>query len=104
MASVKECITIYTDYHLKLSYDGSPIPLPNYIQETTGHKLTHLDVLENLPNYCRNFHSDFDVDVLKELFQFCYYSPCGRPKYSSQVLRFSLMLRYTSKTAYNVFF
>ena len=47
VASVKECITIYTDFHLKLSYDGSPIPLPNYIQETTGHKLTHLDILEN---------------------------------------------------------
>ena len=60
--------------------------LPNYIQETTGHKLTHLEVLE--PNYCRNFHSDFDVDVIKELLQLCcYYSPCGRPKYSSQVLQ-----------------
>ena len=101
LASVKECIAIYTNFHLKLSYDGSPILLPSYIQETTGHKLTHLDVLENLPNYCRNFHSDCDVDVIKELIQLCYYSPCGGPKYSSQVLRFSLMLRYTSNSAYN---
>ena len=90
VASVKECTTIYNDFHLRLSYDGSTIPLPNYIQEATGHKLTHLDVLENLPNYCRNFHSNFDIDVIKELLQLCYYSPCGRPKYSSQVLRFSL--------------
>ena len=35
------------------------------------------------------------------VFQLCYYSPCGRPKYSSQILRFSLMLRYTSNSAYN---
>ena len=65
VASVKECITIYTDFHLKLSYDGSPIPLPNYIQETTGHELTHLDVLENLPNYCQNFTQTLMLMLLK---------------------------------------
>ena len=101
VASVKECITIYIDFRVQLSYEGSPIPLPNYIQESTGHKLIHLDALENLPNYCRNFHSKFDVDVIKELLKLCYFSPCGRPKYSSQVLRFSLILRYTSNSAYS---
>ena len=101
LASVKECITVYTDFQVKLSYENSQIPLPSYIQNSTDHKLTRLDALENLPSYCRNFNSKYDVDVIKELIQLCYFSPRGRPKYSSQVLRFSLMLRYTSNSAYS---
>ena len=101
LASVKECITIYTYFQVKLSFENSQIPLPSYIQNSTDHKLTHLDALENLPSYCRNFNSKYDVDVIKELIQLCYFSPRGRPKYSSQVLRFSLMLRYTSNSAYS---
>ena len=67
----------------------------------SSHKLTHLDVLENLPNYCRSFRSKFDIDVIKELLKLRYFSPCGISKYSSQVLRFSLILRYTSNSAYS---
>ena len=102
VADVKECITIYTDFQVKLTYEGSPIPLPSYNLNSTDHKLTHLDALEKLPNYCRNFDSKFDIDVIKELIHLRYFSPRGRPKYSSQVLRFSLMLRYTSNSAYNL--
>ena len=101
LAGVKECITIYTDFQVKLSYEGSLIPLPSFIQNSTDHKITHLDALQNLPNYCRNFDSKYDVDVIKELIQLCYFSPRGRPKYSSQVMRFSLLLRYTSNSAYS---
>ena len=60
-----------------------------------------MDALQNLPNYCRNFDSKYDVDIIKELIQLCYFSPRGRPKYSSQVVRFSLLLRYTSNSAYS---
>ena len=38
VASVKECITIFKDFHVQLSNEGSPIPLPNYIQKSTGHE------------------------------------------------------------------
>ena len=99
LAGVKECITIYTDFQVKLSYEGSLIPLPSFIPNSTDHKITHLDALQNLPNYCRNFDFKYDVDVIKELIQLCYFSPRGRPKYSSQVMRFSLLLRYTSNSA-----
>ena len=78
MADVKECITIYTDFQVKLSYEGSPIPLPSYILNSTDHKLTHLDALENLPNYCRNFDSKFDIDVIKELIHVRYFSVVDR--------------------------
>ena len=44
---VKECNTIYTDFHVKLSYEGSLIPLPSFIQNSTDHKITHLDALQN---------------------------------------------------------
>ena len=43
VASVKECITIYIDFRVQLGYEGSPIPLPSYIQESTGHKLTKVE-------------------------------------------------------------
>ena len=99
MVSIKESITSYKDFHVQLSYAGSPIPLPNYTQKSTGHKSTHLDVLENLPNYCRSFRSKFDIDVIKELLKLRYFNPCGRSKYPSQVLRFFLILRYTSNSA-----
>ena len=59
-------------------------------------------MLTNLPNYCRSFKSkDFEIDVIRELIRLAYYSPKGRPKYSSNAIRFALILRYTSNSAYN---
>ena len=40
------------------------------------------------------------MGVIKKLVNVSYYSPKGRPKYSSDVLKFALMLRYTSHSAY----
>ena len=55
----------------------------------------------NKPSYyCRNATYSYDVDVIKKLLSVCFYSPKGRPKYSSEVLKFALMLRYTSHHAY----
>ena len=40
LAGVKKCITIYSDFQVKLSCEGSLIPLPTYIKNSTDHKIT----------------------------------------------------------------
>ena len=52
IARIKECISINKAFRVTLSFEGSPVPLPEYIARATGSKLTHLYLLENLPNYC----------------------------------------------------
>ena len=82
--SVKECIYVDQSFHVQLSYDGIPLPLPEYIRQSPFYKVRSLNMLTNLPNYCRSFKSkDFEIDVIRELIRLAYYSPKGRPKYSS---------------------
>ena len=90
------------DLHVKLSYEGSPVPLPEYISSSKGSKITSLDMLTNLPNYIINSVSstNLSIEVIKELLKLSYYTPKGVPKYSPQTLRFALQLRYTSHAAY----
>ena len=97
-----ECININSDLHVKLSFKGFPIPLPDYISNSKGSKISNLDMLTNLPNYCRNITHNYDIEPLKDLLQLVYYSPKGKCKYSTSTLRFALQLRYTSNAAYNL--
>ena len=101
VATVMECINISSDLHVKLSFEGFPIPLPNYISNSKGSKISNLDMLTNLPNYCRNITHNYDIEPLKDLLQLVHYSPKGKCKYSTRTLRFALQLRYTSNAAYN---
>ena len=101
IATVKECIHIDSSFHIKLSYEGCPIPLPGYISCAEGCTLTSLDMLRNLPVYCRNSDSIYETKViLGELIQLQFYNPKGRTPYSSTVLIFALLMRYTSNSAY----
>ena len=99
IAQVKECIHITSDLHVKLSFQSSSIPLPDYIAKSANSKITSLDMLTNLPNYCRNFTHNFDTEPVKELLHLSTYHPKSC-KYSSRVIRFALQLRYTYHAAY----
>ena len=57
-------------------------------------------MLTNLPVYYRNSESIYDTSVIKELIQRQVDSPKGMPPYSSTVLRFALLMRYTSNLTY----
>ena len=46
--------------------------------------------------------SDFDIQVIKEFINVCYISPRGRPKYTANIFKFALLLRYTSNSAYQL--
>ena len=80
--------------------EGCHIPPPSYIHLAEGSRLTSLDMLTNLPVYCRNAEGSCETNVIKELLQIQYYNPKGRPPYSNSVLRFALIMRYTSNSAY----
>ena len=99
---IKECIYIDQNFNLQLSYEGIPLPVPAYIRQSPFYQVLSLDMLTNLPNYCRNFTpEDYEINVIKELIKLTHYSPKRRPKYSSSALRFALLLRYTSNSGYN---
>ena len=57
-------------------------------------------MLTNLPVYCKNAEEICETDVIKEVIKLQYYNPQGRPPYSANVLRFALIMRYTSNSAY----
>lgn len=68
IAKVQECIHIENELRVKLSLEGLPIPLPEYIRIVTNCKLTSLDILTNLPNYCTNkmaSHYSCDISVIQ---------------------------------------
>ena len=99
IAVVQECVHVTNDLHVVLSFESSPIPLPDYISTAAGCRLTSLDMLTNLPNYCRNASHSYHIEVIEELIKLRFYHLRGR-HYPSVVLRFSLLLRYTSNSAY----
>ena len=57
-------------------------------------------MLTNLPVYCKNAEEICETDVIKELIKLQYYNPQGRTPYSANMLRFALIMRYTSNSAY----
>ena len=69
VATVKECVHVDSNLHVKLSYEGCPIPLPGYIDRAEGSKQTSLDMLTNLPVYCRNVEATCETNIIIELLK-----------------------------------
>ena len=65
IATIRECIHIDSNLHVKLSNEGCPIPLPGFIRSAEGCKLTSLDIITNLPAYCKNSESPYEINVIK---------------------------------------
>ena len=61
-------------------------------------------MLENFPNHIRNFQETENIpsDILNELQEIRFKNPVDRPKYSVNLLRYALLLRYTSTQAYKL--
>ena len=62
-------------------------------------------MLENFPSYIRNFVEvkRLPDDILSELELIRYKKPVDKPKYSVNILRYALRVRYTSIQAYKPF-
>ena len=91
--AVHECVTISKDLHVSLAYNGF----------RSGHNftITRFGMLENFASHVRNKGSEYDI-ILKELNHIQHYKPLGRPKYSSTIIRFALLLRYSSCQTYKL--
>ena len=58
-------------------------------------------MLENFPSYINNRASEMPQDILQEMKKIQYMKPKGRPPYTSTLIRFTLMQRYTSRQSYS---
>ena len=98
---VMECISVDKNLHVKLSYRGYHVPLPEWFRCNQSCKLTRLSMLENLVTHIKNKGCEFN-NILNELNEVQFYQPKGRPKYSSALIRFALLLRYNSLQTYKL--
>ena len=98
--------------HVKLFSVASPIPLPKWFLKGSDCCLRKKSMLENFPSYIRNFGrkkvkkskkvKKLPDDLLSELELIRYKKPVDKPRYSVIMLRYALLLSYTSVQAYKL--
>ena len=96
---VTECIRIDNKLHVKLYFKGSPIPLPKWFRHGHDCQLSRKIMLENFPSRIQTVdcQNKTIVDELKEVrFEVS-------PVHATHIIRFKLMLRYTSVQSYKLF-
>ena len=78
--------------------------MPEWFRKGSDCRLKRKSVLENFPNYIRNFQETKNIpsDILNELQEIRFKKPVDRPKYSVNILRYTFLLRYTSTQAYKL--
>ena len=64
--------------------------------------MNKVSILQNFVPYMHNVVEEIPTKILDEMKKIVYYKPQGRPPYSQEVLRFALLLRYTSRQAYSL--
>ena len=95
---VTECIKIDKELHVKLFFKGYPVPLLQWFRQGTDFRLARKSMLQNFPVYLRTC-ADNHSSIFEELLQ---YSFTKKPIYSANIIRYSLLLRYTSIQSYRV--
>ena len=100
---VTETIVVDENLHVKLFSSGVPIPLPSWFTRGSDCRLTKKSILANFPPYIKTFSErTIDYNILDELQKIKFKKPEDRPKFTSEILQFSLLLRYTSLSAYEL--
>ena len=95
---VTECIRVNNEMHVKLFYKGSPLPLPQWFCHGRDCCLSRKSMLYNFPTYIKLQAEQFS-SILTELQQIKYMK---KPIFSTNVIKYSLMLRYTSTQSYQL--
>lgn len=104
---VFESIRIDTEFHVQLQYNGIKVPLPDWFVVGKSAKLNRVSMIHNFPPYLKKVaedksNEDGSMSILEELEQRKHFKPKGRPPYSAELIRYALLLRYTSAQAYRV--
>ena len=84
-------ITVDKFFHVNLFVNLSPVPLPEPFLKGIDCHLKGKSMLENSPNYIRNFQETKNRKYV-----------LNRPNYSANFLRYALFLPYTSTQAYKI--
>ena len=95
---VTSCIRVDNDLHVKLFYKGAPVPLPEWFRKGRDCKLTRRSMLQNLPNYIE-LEGEQTSSIFEELRKLQHQK---KPKFSMDVIRYALLLRYTSLQSYRL--
>ena len=106
---VTETIVVDKDLHVKLYKKSIPIPLPEWFRKGGDCRVKCKSIIENFPNYIRNY-GDIDIpdaknipgDIMEELQNLKYKKNTHGPKFSPKMMRYSLLLYYTSPQAYRM--
>ena len=98
---VKQAIKIDRQMHVQLQLCGNSVPLPAWFVQGRNAQLTRQSMLHNFPLYLNTF-TKTENKIVIEMDTLQHYSPKGRPPYSSDLVRFALLLRYTSGPAYSL--
>ena len=104
MPQIMESIKVDENMRVELQYMGNPVPLPPWFVYGRDARLNNVTQLEELPKYIKDMASscNSEYSILTELEKRKYYKPTGRPPFSSEVIRFALLTRYTSAQAYRL--
>ena len=102
-----ESIKIDSELHVQLQYNSIKVPLPDWFVVGKEAKLNRKSMISNFPPYLKNIAEERNSDegsmsILDELEQRKHYKPKGRPPYSAALIRYALLLRYTSAQAYTI--
>ena len=95
MTPYLESIKVDINLHVKLHYKGCHIPLPPWFKAAQC-RMTSVSMIPNFVKHMKNIVEEFPRNVLSEIHKIMYFKPQGRPPYSPEVLRFSLLQRYIS--------
>jgi len=95
---ITDCIRIDSDLRVKLFYRGSPIPLPAWFKNGRNTLLRSKSMLQNFPSYIKQ-EAEKNSSVLDEMRLLVFQK---KPIYSANLLRYALLLRHTSLSAYKL--
>ena len=82
------CIRIDSELHVQLFFKGAPVPLPQLFRHERDCRLSRKSMLENFPA---------NLQSRKEL-----YSSVFGELHSANIVRYALLLRYTSIQSYKM--
>ena len=108
---VTQTIVIDDQLHVKLYKNSLPIPLPKWFTNGGDCQAKKKSIIQNFPSYIKNFGDNETIttdpnnmpsDILEELNRIRYKKPDDGPKFSPNLVRYSLLLYYTSPQGYRL--
>lgn len=95
---ITECIKVDKELHVQLFLKSCPVPLPQWFRQSRDCRLSRRSMLENFPAYLQSYAEE-RISIFQELRE---YTHKKRPVYSANVIRYALLLRYTSVQSYRM--